>query len=192
MIDKKGDYLYLKNRSFKFELHSHDFNLRLHQISFFFSFKNKMFNNRTNYPRGAGMQLGRPWSMGSLVKKWQVCDWLAKWWIMLVFRYLRWPKVSRRTDVGFFYLCLSKIANSDRRYHIHVFSHWLRLYTGSIKWTQFTTKEHIDFNRYLTQINWFSVVRVISILLTVSVKSLHASYDQRNVLLTSFSIVVCK
>ena len=31
---------------------------------------------------------------------WQVCDWLAKWIIMLRFMDLRWPRVFRRSNVG--------------------------------------------------------------------------------------------
>ena len=33
---------------------------------------------------------------------WQVCDWLAKWIIMLRFMDLRWPRVFRRSNVGLF------------------------------------------------------------------------------------------
>ena len=31
---------------------------------------------------------------------WQVCDWLAKWLIVLGFMDLRWPRVYRRSNVG--------------------------------------------------------------------------------------------
>ena len=35
-----------------------------------------------------------------IFKSWQVCDWLAKWMIMLRFMDLRWPRVYRRSNVG--------------------------------------------------------------------------------------------
>ena len=35
-----------------------------------------------------------------IFKSWQVCDWLAKWIIMLGFMDLRWPRVFRRFSVG--------------------------------------------------------------------------------------------
>ena len=34
-----------------------------------------------------------------IFKSWQVCDWLAKWIIMLRFMNLRWPRVFRRSNV---------------------------------------------------------------------------------------------
>ena len=41
-----------------------------------------------------------------IFKSWQVCDWLAKWIIMLPFMDLRWPRVFRRSNVGLVY-CFS-------------------------------------------------------------------------------------
>ena len=35
-----------------------------------------------------------------IFKNWQVCDWLAKWIIMLRFMDLRWPRVFRCSSVG--------------------------------------------------------------------------------------------
>ena len=35
-----------------------------------------------------------------IFKSWQVCDWLAKWLIVLGFMDLRWPRVYRRSNVG--------------------------------------------------------------------------------------------
>ena len=35
-----------------------------------------------------------------IFKSWQVCDWLAKWIIMLEFMDLRWPRVFWRSSVG--------------------------------------------------------------------------------------------
>ena len=35
-----------------------------------------------------------------IIKSWQVCDWLAKWIIMLQFMDLRWPRVFQRSKVG--------------------------------------------------------------------------------------------
>ena len=35
-----------------------------------------------------------------IFKSWQVCDWLAKWIILLGFMDLRWPRVFRRFSVG--------------------------------------------------------------------------------------------
>ena len=35
-----------------------------------------------------------------MFKSWQVCDWLAKWIIMLRFMDLRWPRVFRCSNVG--------------------------------------------------------------------------------------------
>ena len=48
-----------------------------------------------------------------IFKSWQVCDWLAKWIIMLGFMDLRWPRVFRRSSVGlvwsyFVFICNSK------------------------------------------------------------------------------------
>ena len=37
-------------------------------------------------------------------KSWQVCDWLAKWLIILGFMDLRWPRVYRRSNVGLVYI----------------------------------------------------------------------------------------
>ena len=41
-----------------------------------------------------------------IFKSWQVCDWLAKWIIMLGFMDLRWPRVLRRSNVGIVWLCM--------------------------------------------------------------------------------------
>ena len=71
LIDNVGDYLYLKNGNFKLEVDPHEFKLRLHH------FKKKQ-----------------------KIKSWQVCDWLAMWFIMLEFMDLRWPRVFRRSNVG--------------------------------------------------------------------------------------------
>ena len=38
-----------------------------------------------------------------IFKSWQVCDWLAKWLIVLGFMDLRWPRVYRRSNVGLVY-----------------------------------------------------------------------------------------
>ena len=35
-----------------------------------------------------------------IIKSWQVCDWLAKWIIMLQLMDLRWPRVFQRSNVG--------------------------------------------------------------------------------------------
>ena len=35
-----------------------------------------------------------------IFESWQVCDWLAKWIIMLRFMDLRWPRVFRRSNAG--------------------------------------------------------------------------------------------
>ena len=35
-----------------------------------------------------------------IFKSWQVCDWFAKWIIMLRFMNLRWQRVFRRSNVG--------------------------------------------------------------------------------------------
>ena len=35
-----------------------------------------------------------------IFESWQVCDWLAKWIIMLRFMDLGWPRVFRRSNVG--------------------------------------------------------------------------------------------
>ena len=35
-----------------------------------------------------------------ILKSWQVCDWLAKWIIMLRFMDLRWPRVFWRSNAG--------------------------------------------------------------------------------------------
>ena len=40
--------------------------------------------------------------------QWQVCDWLAKWLIILGFMDLRWPRVYRRSNVGLVLLWVPK------------------------------------------------------------------------------------
>ena len=75
LIDNVGNYLYLNNGRFKFVVDPHQFNLRLHHFS---QFQRKK----------------------TILKSWQVCDWLAKWLIILGFMDLRWPRVYRRSDVG--------------------------------------------------------------------------------------------
>ena len=40
-----------------------------------------------------------------IFKSWQVCDWLAKWIIMLQFMNLRWPRVYRCSNVGLVISC---------------------------------------------------------------------------------------
>ena len=40
-----------------------------------------------------------------IFKSWQVCDWLAKWLIVLGFMDLRWPRVYRRSNVGLVVAC---------------------------------------------------------------------------------------
>ena len=56
----------------KFEVDTHQFCITFHS----FNVKKKVF------------------------KSWQVCDWLAKWLIVLGFMDLRWPRVYRRSNVG--------------------------------------------------------------------------------------------
>ena len=43
-----------------------------------------------------------------IFKSWQVCDWLAKWMIMLRFMDLRWPRVFRRSNVGLVKIVIPK------------------------------------------------------------------------------------
>ena len=85
LIDNVGNYLYLNNGRFKFEVDPHQFNLRLHHFSQFQRIKKKK------------------------LKSWQVCDWLAKWLIILGFMDLRWPRVYRRSNVCLVYLCISSL-----------------------------------------------------------------------------------
>ena len=40
-----------------------------------------------------------------ILESWQVCDWLAKWIIMLRFMDLRWPRVFRRSNAGLVIEC---------------------------------------------------------------------------------------
>ena len=42
-----------------------------------------------------------------IFKSWQVCDWLAKWLIVLGFMDLRWPRVYRRSNVGLVFYILA-------------------------------------------------------------------------------------
>ena len=77
LIDNVGNYLYLNNGSFKFEVDPHEFNLRLHHFSQF-------------------QRKGRK----KKFKSWQISDWLAKWLIGLGFMDLRWLRVYRRSNVG--------------------------------------------------------------------------------------------
>ena len=67
----------------------YQFNMRLNHFSFFFNVKQMCFKSS------------------------QVCDWLAKWLIMLSFMDLRWPGVVRRSNVGLVtYLLLSVYESS--------------------------------------------------------------------------------
>ena len=63
-----------------------------------------------------------------IFKSWQVCNWLAKWIIMLWFMDLRWPRVFRRSNVGLVYiihLLFSKDHNaSDQNGMMLVFFMW--------------------------------------------------------------------
>ena len=79
LIDKVGNYLFLNNGRFKFEVDPREFNLRLHHFSQFQ--RNK-----------------------KIFKRWQVCDWLAKWLIILGFIDLRWPRVYRCSNVGLVFI----------------------------------------------------------------------------------------
>ena len=67
----------------------YQFNLRLIAPLFTVSFR-EMFEKKKN--------------VFEIFKSWQVCDWLAKWIIMLGFMDLRWPRVFRRSNVGLVYL----------------------------------------------------------------------------------------
>ena len=62
----------------------YQFNLRLIASLFTVSF-HEMFEKKLAF---------------KIFKIWQVCDWLAKWIIMLGFMNLRWPRVFRRSNVG--------------------------------------------------------------------------------------------
>ena len=66
----------------------YQFNLRLIAPLFTVSF-HEMFEKKKKYFK--------------IFKSWQVCDWLAKWIIMLGFMDLRWPRVFRRSSVGLVY-----------------------------------------------------------------------------------------
>ena len=44
-----------------------------------------------------------------IIKSWQVCDWLAKWIIMLQFMDLRWPRVFQRSNVGLVVKCFRDV-----------------------------------------------------------------------------------
>ena len=88
LIDNLCDHLYLKNGSFKFEVDPHQINLSyFSQFPFNVKQKKKIF------------------------KSWQVCVWLARWFIMLGFMDLRWPRISRHSNVGLvniiLHVCLS-------------------------------------------------------------------------------------
>ena len=48
-----------------------------------------------------------------ILKNWQVCDWLAKWIIMLRFMDLRWPRVFRRSNAGLVQYYLYRTANME-------------------------------------------------------------------------------
>ena len=90
LIDNVGNYLYLNNGSFIFEVDPHQFNLRLHHFSQF-------------------QRKGRK----KKFKSCQICDWLAKWLIGLGFMDLRWPRVYRRSNVGLVNICLGEGLNLE-------------------------------------------------------------------------------
>ena len=48
-----------------------------------------------------------------IFKSWQVCDWLAKWIIMLRFMDLKWPRVFRRSNVGLVFYPRPKNRQND-------------------------------------------------------------------------------
>ena len=72
-----GDYKYLKNGRFTFDVDPYQYNLRLHHFSqFLYNVKKMIF------------------------KSGQVRDWLTKWLIMLGFMDLRQPRAFRFSNVG--------------------------------------------------------------------------------------------
>ena len=76
-----------ENGNFKFEVDAHQLDLRLHHFSQFpLNVKKKK------------------------IKSWQVCDWLAKWLIMLGYMNLRQPRVYRRSNVGLVTFCCGLIS----------------------------------------------------------------------------------
>ena len=55
-----------------------------------------------------------------IFKSWQVCDWLAKWLIVLGFMDLRWPRVYRRSNVGL----VSESRNLNFWQNFEIFRRW--------------------------------------------------------------------
>ena len=53
-----------------------------------------------------------------IFKSWQVCDWLAKWLIVLGFMDLRWPRVYRRSNVGLVIICGPWLHHVSHKLHI--------------------------------------------------------------------------
>ena len=85
-----------------------------------------------------------------IFKSWQVCDWLAKWIIMLRFMDLRWPRVFRRSNVGLVWLCshhrimkFSGVINKDNS-KVHAKGQGQR---SNVKVTEVTTQ----LNRFRTE-----------------------------------------
>ena len=58
-----------------------------------------------------------------IFKSWQVCDWLAKWIIMLRFMDLRWPRVFRRSNVGL----VDYVPIIVSSWNFQELSHWTRV-----------------------------------------------------------------
>ena len=61
-----------------------------------------------------------------ILKSWQVCDWLAKWIIMLRFMDLRWPRVFRRSNAGLVY--------SSVEYSQGLWGHWVMCLGNNVIW----------------------------------------------------------
>ena len=66
LIDNVGNYLYLSNGNFKFEVDPHQFNLRLYHFSQF-------HNKKIDFQKLAGL-----WLAGEMVNRIVLYEWLAK------------------------------------------------------------------------------------------------------------------
>ena len=78
---------------------------------------NYLYLNNGSFKSEVDPHQFNPREKKEVFKSWQVCDWLAKWLIVLGFMDLRWPWVYRRSNVGLVHTVASKW-NGNEQYGI--------------------------------------------------------------------------
>ena len=102
IIDYVGDYLHLKNVSFRFEVCSHHWTWDCTTFQNFLSkikkIQEEILSMWCKKNTAQQCQAG-PWST-LIFKSWQVCNWLAKWLIMLGFMDIKQPRISWHSNIS--------------------------------------------------------------------------------------------